>query len=93
MFVNMGGMFGEEQKHLVEVWLGNEKVQSQIVVLPSIVAQQEFMGQFAQIANHPSPMRIKISYFDITDEGKKIENYLEFQNKSWERAYAEGEGQ
>ena len=79
----------------VEVHTGNHVQRGQMNA-PKMMLQAEFTQLMGMASRSPSPMKVKIImekeiWDQFTQTHKTLENFIEFRNNAWERAYKQEE--
>jgi hypothetical protein len=89
MQINFNGFgfnpFENMENVIVEIQLGNQVVEQNQMPLP--FAKQQFAQLVKQISRDPRPMQAKCYLDDYTEDGKRLANYLAFQNTSFMREF------
>lgn len=83
MHINFSGFkfnpFGDmAETCIIEVRLGNTIVERQ--EMPLMFAKEQMAQAIQNMSRDSRPMQVKCIRYDHTDEGKKLENSLSFQN-------------
>jgi hypothetical protein len=82
MFINFNGFNFQEamsETVIIEVQIGNQVVQR--FQSPLAFAKEQFRELCQEVSLSKTPMQVKCIRDEYTDEGKKNENCLTFQNK------------
>jgi len=79
----------------VEVHTGNH-VQREQINAPKMMLQAKFVQLMDMAGRSPSPMKVKIIkeekvWDPLIQTHKPLENFMEFRNNTWERAYKQEE--
>jgi len=96
MRININDFFGGFRQDessliefLIEVWIGEAKVQTQKFEANMFTAGMEFMNATQKLSMDSRPMKVKLSYNYHLKDGSTNEDYIEFTNKSWGKANSE----
>jgi hypothetical protein len=95
MQINFGGFnfnpFGNNTNEtcIIEVQLGNAVVEKQ--EMPLVFAKEQMTQAIHNMARDSRPMQIKCIRYDYTEEDKKLENSLAFQNNAFIKNFGKEE--